>query len=275
MAAACGPGPLCLQSAPGSHFRRKSRRACRHFPTGSGPGAHHRHTPEALRLVPAFGEDAAGLLRAIVDEQRRILRLPNPGEEFAGRIGSAGRVAANALRQGQRSDLAEQIDLAKTAALARDAGPLLSVLDETFAALGTDLSTGDGEPAAAPEQAGSQTDQAQRPSSRSLRVDESKIDALFNLAGELIVAAKNGFAYLARRVGEEFGEHELARDVRREHDAIERLIGEMHAAILQLRMVPRDSFVRSRASCATWRSGSKESQAGHAWRGNPSPTRQS
>ena len=201
--------------------------------------------PEALRLVPAFGEDAAGLLRAVVDEQRRILRLPSPGEEFAGRVGSAGRAAANALRQGQRSHLAEQIDLAKTAALARrDAGPLLSVLDETFAALGTDLSTGDGEPAAAPEQAGSQTDQAQRPASRSLRVDESKIDALFNLAGELIVA-KNGFAYLARRVGEEFGGHELARDVRREHDAIERLIGEMHAAILQLRMVPVAQLFRS------------------------------
>jgi two-component system chemotaxis sensor kinase CheA len=201
--------------------------------------------PEALRLVPAYGEDAAGLLRAVVDEQRRILRLPSAGEEFAGRVGSAGRAAANALRQGQRSHLAEQIDLAKTAALAhRDAGPLLSALDETLAALGTDLSTGDGEPAAAPEQPGSQTDQAQRPASRSLRVDESKIDALFNLAGELIVA-KNGFAYLARRVGEEFGEHELARDVRREHDAIERLIGEMHAAILQLRMVPVALLFRS------------------------------
>ena len=106
------------------------------------------------------------------------------------------------------------------------------------------MSTGDGEPAAAPEQPDSQTDQAQRPVSRSLRVDESKIDALFNLAGELIVA-KNGFAYLARRVGEEFGEHELAREVRRQHDAIERLIGEMHTAILQLRMVPVAQLFRS------------------------------
>jgi two-component system, chemotaxis family, sensor kinase CheA len=201
--------------------------------------------PEALRRVPALGEDAAGLLRAVVDEQRRILRLPSPGEEFAGRVGSAGRAAANALRQGQRSHLAEQIDLAKTAALAhRDAAPLLSAFDETLAALGTDLSTGDGEPAATPEQPDSQTDQTQRPASRSLRVDESKIDALFNLAGELIVA-KNGFAYLARRVGEEFGEHELARDVRRQHDAIERLIGEMHTAILQLRMVPVAQLFRS------------------------------
>ena len=201
--------------------------------------------PEALRLVPAHDDDAAGLLRAVVDEQSRILRLPSPGEEFAGRVGSAGRAAANALRQGQRSHLAEQIDLAKTAALAhRDAAPLLSAFDETLVALRTDLSTGDGEPAAAPEQPDSQTDQAQRPVSRSLRVDESKIDALFNLAGELIVA-KNGFAYLARRVGEEFGEHELARDVRRQHDAIERLIGEMHTAILQLRMVPVAQLFRS------------------------------
>ena len=73
--------------------------------------------------------------------------------------------------------------------------------------------------------------------SRSLRVHESKIDALVNLAGELIVV-KNGFAHLAKRAEGEAGGRELARAVRLEHDAIERLAGEMHAAILQLRMVP-------------------------------------
>ena len=71
-----------------------------------------------------------------------------------------------------------------------------------------------------------------------------KIDALVNLAGELIVA-KNGIAHLAKRLQDEVGDHELARAVRREHDAIERLAGEMHAAILQLRMVPVAQVFRS------------------------------
>ena len=87
-------------------------------------------------------------------------------------------------------------------------------------------------------------DESGRPASRALRVDEAKIDALIDLAGELIVA-KNGIAHLAKRLQDEVGDHELARVVRREHDAIERLTGEMHAAILQLRMVPVAQVFRS------------------------------
>ena len=75
-------------------------------------------------------------------------------------------------------------------------------------------------------------------------MDEGKIDALIGLAGELIVA-KNGIAHLVKRLQDEVGDHELARVVRREHDAIERLTGEMHAAILQLRMVPVAQVFRS------------------------------
>ena len=72
---------------------------------------------------------------------------------------------------------------------------------------------------------------------RSLRVDEAKIDALINLAGELIVR-KNGFAHLAKWAEEMGTDTDFARALRREHDAVERLAGELHAAILQLRMVP-------------------------------------
>ena len=39
--------------------------------------------------------------------------------------------------------------------------------------------------------------------------------------------------------------HALADNLRREHDTIERLVGEMHAAILQLRMVPVAQVLRS------------------------------
>ena len=78
---------------------------------------------------------------------------------------------------------------------------------------------------------------AARPALRLLRVDEARIDALVNLAGELIVA-KNGLAHLARKADDELKDHDLALAIKREHEAIERLAGDMHAAVLRLRMVP-------------------------------------
>ena len=68
------------------------------------------------------------------------------------------------------------------------------------------------------------------------------IDALINLAGELIVL-KNSFAHLARRAEAEAGA-DLSRAVRREQDAIERLAGDFHDAALSLRMVPVGEVLR-------------------------------
>ena len=59
------------------------------------------------------------------------------------------------------------------------------------------------------------------------------------------IVAKNTLAHLAKRVEHELGGHDLGREVMRGHEAIERLAGEMHAAILQLRMVPVARVFRS------------------------------
>ena len=57
---------------------------------------------------------------------------------------------------------------------------------------------------------------------------------------------KNGFAHLAEARRRAIADgHELARAIRRETEALERLVGEMHAAILQLRMVPVAQVFRS------------------------------
>src|SRR4029079_13904189 len=50
--------------------------------------------------------------------------------------------------------------------------------------------------------------------------------------------AKNGLAHLAKRVEDELAGQDLARAVRRQHDVIDRLSSELHAAVLQLRLVP-------------------------------------
>ena len=173
-----------------------------------------------------------------------MLRASEQGEDAFGRIGAATRAAANALRHTRKVDIG-----GKGRACRRDgrfSGPadtLVSALDDAFESLASGSSdAGDGgstEPPVAPT-----TKEPERSGRRSLRVDEFKIDALVNLAGELIVV-KNGFAHLAKRLEAETGAEELARLVRRDYDAIERIAGEMHAAILQLRMVPIGQVFRS------------------------------
>jgi two-component system chemotaxis sensor kinase CheA len=203
---------------------------------------------EALRLDQARGagdDDRTGLIRVVIEEQRQVLRAADQDDDMIGRIGAVSRAAANALRYGGLQDLADAIERANVAALSeRNAGHLLSALDQTQASLPRDLSAVAPDAAVVSGSTDAQVEEAERPASRALRVDEGKIDALVNLAGELIVA-KNGISHLARRLQDELEDRELARAVRREHDAIERLASEMHAAILQLRMVSVAQVFRS------------------------------
>lgn len=70
---------------------------------------------------------------------------------------------------------------------------------------------------------------------RSLRVDAARIDALVDLAGELVVA-KNGLAHLVARAAE--ADPALARALAESRAGIERLAEAMHRGVLGLRMVP-------------------------------------
>lgn len=79
---------------------------------------------------------------------------------------------------------------------------------------------------------------------RSLRVDEAKIDAIFNLSGEMIVA-RNGLGHLSRRMEQATDNPDLIRDIRANNESFGRLVSDMHSAILQLRMVPVDQLFRS------------------------------
>jgi two-component system chemotaxis sensor kinase CheA len=204
-------------------------------------------SPEALRpeqTVVDGGSDAINLIRSVLTEQQEVIRASSRTEDFVGRVGAAARAAANALRHGRRTDLADDIDRARAAALSQnDATLLLSALEKVLDTLRDVPAAGPGDgPVPGPDgaQAG---EAAARPALRLLRVDEARIDALVNLAGELIVA-KNGLVHLARKVQDDLGDHDLAGALRREHEAIERIAGDMHAAILQLRMVPAAQVLR-------------------------------
>ena len=80
--------------------------------------------------------------------------------------------------------------------------------------------------------------------SKTLKVEQEKIDRLMNLIGEMVVA-KNALPYLASRAESVFGVRELAREIKSQYAVINRISEEMQDTIMQVRMLPV-SFVFQR-----------------------------
>jgi two-component system chemotaxis sensor kinase CheA len=191
-------------------------------------------TLPASDAYPTLGDHA--LIRKVIEAQCELLRVPDRREDFAGCVGAAARAAENALRYGQLPHLADTIRRAGALALAhRDAGPLLSALENTLVGFAGSPSTVVADGGERPDMAAAST--STRPADRVLRVSEAKIEDLVNLAGELVVA-RNALAYSARQVELDLGGSEVARSIQRDRDAIDRLVTELHGTVLQLRMVP-------------------------------------
>ena len=179
---------------------------------------------------------AQSLIQKVIEAQCDLLGVPDRAGDFAGCVGAAARVAANALRHGQQGDLAHTVERAGALALAQhDAGVLLSALEKALVGLAGIPSMVAADGAHRPNAPGASG--SERPADRVLRVSEAKIEALVNLAGELLVA-KNALAYSARQIEQDLGGSEVARSIQRDRDAIDRLVSELHGTILQLRMVP-------------------------------------
>jgi two-component system chemotaxis sensor kinase CheA len=179
---------------------------------------------------------AQSLIQKVIEAQCDLLGVPDRAGDFAGCVGAAARVAANALRHGQQRDLADAVERAGALALAQhDTAVLLSALEQALVASAGTPSMVAADGAHRPNAPGASG--AERPADRVLRVSEAKIEALVNLAGELLVA-KNALAYSARQIEQDLGGSEVARSIQRDRDAIDRLVTELHGTILQLRMVP-------------------------------------
>lgn len=198
----------------------------------------------ATLIAPATGgsSDNQILIRNVIEAQCDLMRVASRGDDFAGRAGAAARVAANALRQGRYLQSAETVERAGALSLAqRDAGPLLAALEKALAEISVKPSpTVD----AIGDRPGATTAKAsERSAERVLRVSETKIEALVNLAGELVVA-RNALAHSVKRIEQELG-NDAASSIQRDRDTIERLVAELHGTILQLRMVPVAQLFRS------------------------------
>ena len=144
----------------------------------------------------AGADDATALTRAVLEEQVLVLRTSGDREHDAGRIGSAMRAAVGALRHSRRGDLAESIGRAGAMAMSpvRTAA-LVAAIDEALRSLTTEIADSWWRKRGS---AGFANVSLRDPPAVRCASTKSRIDALVDMAGELLVV-KNGFAHLARR----------------------------------------------------------------------------
>ena len=200
-------------------------------------------SPNALPTTLALANNNRTLIEAVIEAQCELLRVSNRKDDFAGCVGAAARTAANALRHGDYPQLADKVQRGGGMALAQhDTGVLLAALQQALVALRNARSTVIVDDINGP--GGTAANTTERPADRVLRVSETRIDALVNLVGELVVA-KNALAHSAKRVDQALGGQEIAGSIQRDYDAIDRLVIELHSTILQLRMMPVAQVFRS------------------------------
>ena len=87
------------------------------------------------------------------------------------------------------------------------------------------------------EEEASQPAKAERQAVKMLKVDQTKIDYLMDIVGELTVA-KNSLPYLAKQAEEEGGSKKLSKQIKAHFSIVNRLTESLQSAVLQIRMVP-------------------------------------
>ncbi|MGU3315177.1 chemotaxis protein CheA [Sphingomonas sp. M6A6_1c] len=160
-------------------------------------------------------------------------RLPSTAAVVGNLLRSLGH---SALVDGWQAALAEAHETA-------DVAPLLAFLAtlDTAAVVPPQPAAAARPPVAVPPPGASPT--ANGPSgdaaraSRTLKVDQGKIDLLMTLIGELVVS-KNALPFLAKRAEDIHGSRDMAREIKEQYAIIDRLTQEMQGAIMAVRMLP-------------------------------------
>ncbi|QHL89639.1 chemotaxis protein CheA [Sphingomonas changnyeongensis] len=211
---------------------------------------HFRYVADQVSLIPIpvpaaeaepgpAAEPSADLASLLADQRATLLEADRP-DWHAGRVRAAVGVLAGGARQLGLADLAGRLPALGDAFLdSDDPAALIEAADMLIAqARGAPdaAATGPDTPSAAPPAAAARADEPVA-ASRSLRVDQARIDRLLNLVGEMAVA-RNALPYLARHAARLEGGRELEREIKAQHAAISRITDELQGAIMQIRMMP-------------------------------------
>ena len=230
---------------------------------------------ESSNRSESLGEEDTVVLQQILAVQRQILVLEDRPAWQAGRLKAVACVLSNGFKAAGNVLAENEVEAALAHALADGKStPLLAWLDANQDRLTSDsmpsavsgsvaralkqsdLSAGreteantdnaTGAKAPSPEDSlataplddgpkfGRRAEDVASP--KSLKVDQVKIDRLMNLIGEMVVA-KNALPYLAQRAENQFGNRELAREIKAQYSIINRISDEMQDSIMQVRMM--------------------------------------
>jgi two-component system chemotaxis sensor kinase CheA len=177
-----------------------------------------------VRPVSRPGSDLPVMAEALIAAQIQLL-AETGRDGFDGRLGSAGRVAANVLRHAGFDAAATVVE--KALAASRSAGEPGS-LSQALQQLLSKEDAAEMAIAASPVQV---------EVARSLRVNVERIDALVKLTGELTVA-KNAIGHLSGQAQQGFDPKDLAGQLKSQHALLERLVTELQHTVLGLRVLP-------------------------------------
>lgn len=226
--------------------------------------ARQENQASAANIGAVFtGEDAETLELIFVDQQL-ILMLDDRPAWYAGRLRGVASTLLNCCTALEDAGARWEIEAALDTSLTTNSGsPLLAWLAAREGTRPANSSvtakiqpvqelsqTSDfaspAQPAAATAEEGPKFNRRadDQSSSKSLKVDQAKIDLLMNLIGEMVVS-KNALPYLAQRAENQYGAREVSREIKTQYAVINRIVEEMQGAIMQVRMMPV-SFVFQR-----------------------------
>jgi two-component system chemotaxis sensor kinase CheA len=208
----------------------------------------------ATPVVSVNSTDVTGVLlhdfHMVVDVQREILNLPHTANSplSIGRLKSVAATLQGCYRAINRAYDIETQEALQKALAENSPAPLLAwletslvdepelVITETKAAniVAAQNETKFGRRS---DDTSKRTEEATAAPSKTLKVEQEKIDRLMNLIGEMVVA-KNALPYLAARAETVYGVRDLSREIKAQYAVINRVAEEMQDTIMQVRMMP-------------------------------------
>jgi two-component system chemotaxis sensor kinase CheA len=236
------------------------------------PKAHKK-----IEIPTGLSDEEHERLNSIIDSQRLILNLPNTNSTWlAGRLKAVAMTLTGCCKALNKNEALENLDDALNNAIEQSSSePLLVWLEtyidelehfdvaetveiqevETETETETDDVIENAKPIALKEthpetdvvsdkadaipeiKFNRRSEDTSASASKTLKVDQEKIDRLMNLIGEMVVA-KNALPYLANRAETVFGVRELSREIKAQYAVINRVAEEMQDTIMQVRMMP-------------------------------------
>lgn len=214
-------------------------------PVGDGPSAPALpcgREPETPKSVPT---QLSPEVTALIAAQREILSMPDNVTWLAGRIKSVVSSLSGCLHAIGLAEIVPGLEAEmETALLQGSSAPLLLWLNRQFKHEPPASNSADMERQTGAEIKFGRRSEDAYVGPKSIKVDQTKIDRLMNLIGEMVVA-KNALPYLAGRAETVFGVRDLSREIKSQYAVINRIAEEMQDSIMQVRMMPV-SFVFQR-----------------------------